>query len=272
MTEAIEVAKQEIRPMSGPAQRVVLLGASNLTMGLGTVLATAQRAWGRPLEILAAVGHGRSYGRSSTVLGRQLPGILACGLWNDLGHEPGPDSVALVTDIGNDLLYEEPIERIVGWVEQCLDRLSAVGARTIVTQLPLETLKTLSPARYRLLRTIFFPRSRISLGEISSRAHVLDAHVRRLAAERGFVTVGHRAAWYGFDPIHIRRRHRPSAWREILSPWTHALQAVAPARCSLARALYLQSLAPHERRVFGFEQRRQQPAARMRDGSRLSIY
>jgi hypothetical protein len=35
----------------------------------------------------------------------------------------------LVTDIGNDLLYEVPVDRIVDWVDQCLDRLKAINAR-----------------------------------------------------------------------------------------------------------------------------------------------
>jgi hypothetical protein len=272
VTGALEIAKDDMRSARSVARRVVLLGASNLTKGIGTVVETAERAWGRPLETLAALGHGRSYGRTSTALGRQLPGILECGLWQDLGSVPRVATAALVTDIGNDLLYEEPVERIAGWVEQCLDRLAAVQARTVVTLLPLETLATISRARYRLLTTIFFPSSRISLAEVTSRAHLLDAHVRRLAAQRGFDTAGHRAAWYGFDPIHIRFRQRPLAWREILAPWSQSLEVVAPARCSLARTLYLRSLAPHHRRVLGFEQRRRQPVARLRDGSTLAIY
>ncbi|HEX3727596.1 MAG TPA: hypothetical protein VHV08_15185, partial [Pirellulales bacterium] len=51
-------------------RRVILLGASNLTKGVALVLETAFGAWGRPLEVLMALGHGRSYGRQTSLLGR----------------------------------------------------------------------------------------------------------------------------------------------------------------------------------------------------------
>ena len=50
-------------PPAGLARRVVLVGASNLTKGIGTVLPLAEQIWGSPLEVYAALGHGRSYGR-----------------------------------------------------------------------------------------------------------------------------------------------------------------------------------------------------------------
>lgn len=63
-----------------PTRRVVLLGASNIARSLSIVFDSARNAWGSPLDIVAATGHGRSYGMSSRVLGRTLPGILQSGL------------------------------------------------------------------------------------------------------------------------------------------------------------------------------------------------
>jgi hypothetical protein len=42
--------------------RVVALGASNLTRGFQTIVSTARLVWGPDVEVLAALGHGRSYG------------------------------------------------------------------------------------------------------------------------------------------------------------------------------------------------------------------
>ncbi len=252
--------------------RVVLLGASNLTKSIGHVLAAAHGAWGRPLEVIAALGHGRSYGRSSRVFGRELPGILECGLWNVLGQSPEVPTAALVTDIGNDLLYEEPVERIVGWVETSLDRLAAAQARTVVTLLPLDNLEAISRFRFILMRTLLVPRSRISLEELRVRAYELNEHVRRLAAERGFDIVPQRAAWYGFDPVHIRWGKRSLAWREILSPWRESLDAVAASRTPISSTIYLRWRVPARRRILGFEQRSQQPSGRLNDGTTVALY
>ena len=256
--------------------RVVVLGASNLARGFPTVVETAQRAWGRRLEMFVALGRGRSYGRSTRMLGRQLPGILDCGLWPELAARSElPTTLpttAVVTDIGNDLLYHEPVERIVGWVEACLDRLVALEARTVVTLLPIENLERLSQVRFQILRRIFFPSSRVGLDEVGQRALALNDGVRRLAEARGFDVVGPRAAWYGIDPIHIRSRHMTSAWREILTAEGPAPAAIDPVRTSLARALYLHSRRPFHRHFMGFEQRRSQPSARLPGGTTIAFY
>lgn len=257
---------------SAQGRRVVLLGASNLTKSIGAVLATAQGIWGQRLEVLAALGHGRSYGRDSQVFGRQLPGILDCGIWRHLNAVPRAETAALVTDIGNDLLYEEPVERISQWVDACLDRLAAIRARTVVTLLPIENIERISGRRYKFFRTIFFPRSRVSLDEMSARARALNRHVEQAARERGFSIVAHRQAWYGVDPIHIRWTQRGRAWTEILSPWSAPEIVGAPSRRSLVRTLYLRSRRPEFQRFFGIEQRGAQPSARLQDGTTVAIY
>jgi hypothetical protein len=257
--------------VAAPQRRVVLLGASNLTKGISTVLETASRLWGRPLAVFGALGHGRSYGRTSSILGRQLPGILECGLWNELARWPAVPTAALVTDIGNDLLYEEPVDEIAAWVRTCLDRLAAINSRSVVTLLPVENLAGLSRARFKFMRTIFFPHSRITLEEVSRRAVELNERVRQMAEERGFAVVQHRAIWYGFDPIHIKLRYRSAAWREILASWSHSM-CEGPARGTVSQTLYLRSRTPERRRFLGIEQHGRQPAGRMRDGTTVAVY
>lgn len=254
------------------ARRVVLLGASNLTKAIGTVVELACRTWGQPLEVHAALGHGRSYGRATSLLGRQLPGLLECGLWDALANAPPVPTAALVTDIGNDVLYGEPMEQIVAWLEACLDRLAAAGAQTVVTLLPVENLQTLSRLRFTAMRTLFFPRSQVSLETVSLRAHGLNEQLRGLAARRGFVLVPQPADWYGFDPVHIKWSRRRAAWREVLSPWSAPVGMPLPARSGLARTLYLRSRVPQRRRVLGFLQRGRQPSARFSDGTTVAIY
>jgi len=67
---------------AAPVLRAVLLGASNLTLALPTLVDDLRRAAGGPVEVLAACGRGRSYGAWSHLLFvRHLPGITGCGLW-----------------------------------------------------------------------------------------------------------------------------------------------------------------------------------------------
>ncbi len=123
--------------MADVSRRVILLGASNLTRAISTVVGIAQSSLGGPLDIVAALGHGRSYGMWSRVLVRELPGITTCALWEELDRRPRLDTVALVTDIGNDIFYGASIDEIVSWVDASLARLERTGARTIMTLLPV---------------------------------------------------------------------------------------------------------------------------------------
>ncbi len=168
-----------------PARRVVLLGASNLTRGISTVVETAQRVCGGgSLEVLSALGHGRSYGITSTVLGRTLPSILECGLWEALEARSDVPTAALVTDIGNDLMYQVEAPQIVAWVETVLERLQRAGARVSMTLLPVDSLLSVSPRRYYFFRSLMFPRCRLSFAEAGDRARQLHDRLQAVGQAR----------------------------------------------------------------------------------------
>jgi hypothetical protein len=270
------------QPASAAPRRVVLLGASNLTRGISTVVETARRVCGSPLEILTALGHGRSYGMTSSVLGRRLPGILQCGLWDALAALPPAPTAALVTDVGNDIVYGASVETILSWIDECVSRLEAnmrsaglAGDRQlpiVLTLVPRESLAAISKWRFTLVRSLAFPGCRLSRNAAISRAESLDEGLQAIAARRGLHTMRPRIEWYGFDPIHIRRRHWSPAWSEILSPWNAPTSDRIPLRASPARWLYLRSRAPLRRTVFGIEQRAAQPSGRLRDGTTIAIY
>jgi hypothetical protein len=258
-------------PTSAPAQRAILLGASNLVRSMPAVLEAVHLSRGGPLEVFLACGHGRSYGATSRILGRALPGIVHCGLWEALAERPPLETTALVTDIGNDLLYGSSPAVIAGWVETCLDRLQSLGARPVITALPLGNLTALSAARYKFFRTLFFPPCKLSLSQMREAAHQLDERIRQFARLRQVPIMELRSDWYGLDPIHIRYRHAPTAWHEILSHWSEQ-QVPQGGRMSWRTWLALHRLKPAERIFLGREQRSEQPALRRPDGTTLWLY
>lgn len=260
-----------LRAADLPARRVVILGASNLVRGISTVFETSARSWGEPLDFLAAHGHGRSYGTESMFLGRVLPGIKNCGLWEALEERPPAPTAALVTDVGNDILYGAPVERIVEWVDTCLARLRPQCERIVLTELPVHQVHALTRRRYNFIRSIIFPQCRVSFEDAVEGALRLNERVCELAERHRVTCVPPRPEWYGFDPIHVRFDRLGPAWREILAPWCSG-EPPAARPISIRRALLLRRLRPQYRRLFGFEQRKMQPAARLRDGSLISYY
>jgi hypothetical protein len=93
---------------------------------------------------------------------------------------------------------------------------------------------------------------------ISAQACELDQRIVELARARGVGLVEQQTLWYGWDPIHIRRRFWASAWRQMLAPWTVCESVAEPARASFVDELYLRLLAPQSG-VGWHRQRRRQP-------------
>lgn len=253
--------------------RLVLLGASNLTMGLPTVVDLARRELlGGPVEVLAAAGHGRSYGMTSRVLHRGLPSILDCRLWRELAARPARPARVLVTDVGNDLVYGASPETAAGWVEACLERLAGVTERLAVTLLPEEALAELPRWRFRLVRALLFPARSLGLEEGRRSAADLNRRLRRLAERFGGTAVMPCRSWYGFDAIHLRRAARRTAWRTILGAWDGRGEAGGEPAAGPGRR------APRLRQgferctLFGIEHRRAQPCSKLADGSTLSLF
>jgi hypothetical protein len=251
--------------------RVVLLGASNLTRGLSTVIETARVDLGSPLEVLAALGHGRSYGMRSTVLGRSLPGIVDCGLWRRLEAHTGPPCYALLTDIGNDVVYGAAPQTIVGWVEWCIDRLRAVEARLILTRPPMDSLHTMHRWQFEIMRRVLFPSHQVTFGDALRRTEELDRGIQELARRHPATLVALPGSWYGFDPIHIPMRRWAGAWKTILASWTQD-EGAPLASGSVRRWARLHTAAPQHRWLFGVPLERRQPSARLPDGTTVALY
>lgn len=254
----------------GPARRIVLLGASNLTLAFPTAVSVLRDASAVPLDVMAALGHGRSYGMTTQILGRRLPGITPCGLWNDLESRPALPTRALITDVGNDMLYGAPVPEIAAWLDECVERLSALGAEVAITALPMENLPRITPWHFRLLKAVFFPRSTLTYEQGIERSKQIQAHLERLAAERGVQLLPQRPEWYGIDPIHHRRRLRPQVWQEFLAPLVDQ-----PINGRLSRApgvVRPWRLIPHRRWLFGVERIKPQPVVQLDDGTHISVY
>lgn len=256
---------------SGAMRGVVLLGASNVARSLATVLAGLRGCWPEPVEVLAAIGAGRSYALPSSVLGRSMVGILHCGLWDALAQRRRPLDAAVLTDVGNDLFYSAVPEQIAAWVEECLRRLEAAGAPCSMTQLPVAEIDKVPTWQLDAARRLLFPRCRLSVAELRRRALELADRLAEVAGRRGVRLVPQSRDWYGFDPVHYRAAMRGRVWEEILAPWRNGAGPLRP-RGAFWRTLYLRTRTPQECILLGLRRRRAQPAVRWRDGSSLSLY
>jgi hypothetical protein len=246
----------------------VALGASNLTRGFHTVVSTARETWGRDVEVLAALGHGRSYGAQSRVLGRALPGILESGLWRELESRPQVVTRGLVTDVGNDIFYGFPPEQVLAWVAEAIVRLRRFTTDITVTDLPLANAQRMSDAGFVVFRSILVPSCHLSLTEVRARAERVNAGLVELAATHGATLFRLKPEWYGIDPIHIRPSLWRPAWQQILGSDVRT----DGRRRSLLESVRLYLLRPERRWVFGVEQVTPQKGVALQSGARVWLY
>lgn len=255
-----------------PTRRVILLGASNLTRSFPTVVATVRQTWPEPIEIMAAMGHGRSYGLDSSVLGKKISGIFPCALWRDLQNRPSLPTAALATDIGNDILYGISPNQMLDWVERCLDRLAEAGAATIVTQMPVDSIERLGERRFQFFRRLFFPRSKLALADARSLVREINERLIAIGQTRKIPVIPASASWYGLDPIHLKWGMKRRAWPVLLAAWRATQEPFTISPSSLSMASYLAGLEPSDYSRFGFQRRVAQPNGRLNDGTTISLY
>ena len=254
--------------MADHVARVVALGASNLTRGFHTVVRTARSMWGPEIEILAALGHGRSYGSLSKFIIRTLPGILKSGLWNELERLPQKRTRGLITDVGNDILYGFSVERTLRWIEETLIRLKALTDDIVLTDLPLETVRCMSNRKFLAFRTALVPSCRLPLAQVIERAEQVNEGLAGFAETYGARFFHLDPAWYGFDPIHIK----PSLWRPAWQQILGAQPQMDFGKASAIEGMQLYFMRPERRWLFGREQITPQSGTVLRSGGKVWLY
>ena len=205
---------------------VVALGASNLSRGLSRLLKASRCCSSSAVDLVVAAGHGRSYGANSRIWKRSLPSICESGLWRSLdrllrsGVSKNSQRLAVITDIGNDLLYGFSTEQLATWLEEVIHRLHQQQFNIIITKLPVESIESVGPFRFRLLKTFFVPGCRQSLEEIKEQSRQVNDSIVHIAKKYQISVIEQPGSWYGLDAIHIRRSCLEDFWRRVVECWS----------------------------------------------------
>ncbi|MBT6458872.1 MAG: SGNH/GDSL hydrolase family protein [Planctomycetaceae bacterium] len=204
---------------------VVALGASNLSRGLSRLVTICRRCTLKPIDLFAGAGHGRSYGANSRTWSRRLPSILGSGLWRSLDRYSGgyalacTTRLAVITDIGNDLLYGFSVEQIVIWIEEIVFRLQQRGFDVVITQLPIESIQAVGSLRFHVLKSIFVPGCQHSLETIKDQSIQLNNEISSLSKSHRVTILRQPGSWYGIDAIHVKRSCLNKLWQCVGDGW-----------------------------------------------------
>lgn len=256
-----------------PANRLILLGASNLTISLRLAIQQMQQNCGAPSDVLAAVGHGRSYGQNSRVLLRELPAIINSGLWAQLAGSEMRPTYAILTDIGNDILYGHEPEQILGWVAWCIERLETHSARIVLSNLPILAIESLPEWRYQLFRQLFYSSCRLSKIEVVHRARAVHQGLIELTAKRQCVLCEQDPGWMGADSIHYAYSKRNLPYRHFCSPFSEIVHPYEePVPCSSLFCSWSKHPQFAYKKIWGKEIIYPQPSGCLKDGTTVSLF
>ena len=196
---------------------------------------------------------------------RALPAIMDCGIWPHLAATAHIPTRALVTDIGNDILYGFPPEQTLAWIEEAIVRLQQYTGDIVLTGLPMASIRRVSPVKFKIFCSILAPSCRLALRDVVDRAEVVHAGLATLAerCHARFLPVD--PSWYGVDPVHIQRRYWRDAWQRILG--TDVRLRAAP-----VESLRLYAMRAECESWFGRQRHTPQTGRAFATGARVWLY
>ena len=196
---------------------LVLLGASNLSLGW-FALARHMKAClhPRPMELMVATGPGRAYRASGGLLNVVYPPIQSSEIFEAARRksESGYRVIALVTDIGNDIMYGVSAEQLIETMRQVFGKLRSIHADVFYTTLPAAFEKGIHPVRFYILRTLLLPSSRVSYDEATAAIIQVNKFLREAASKESHL-IPDLDRFLGFDEIHYGWLRAQHAWSHI---------------------------------------------------------
>lgn len=205
---------------------IILLGASNLSRGYqGLTHCLAKNLQPHPVTFLSALGPGRGYCGSGGVFNVTYPPIKTCEIFSQFKSKRRDSSrkIALIMDIGNDIMYGASGEEIIWDIKNIHSRLLDIGADTLIVPIASTLMKQLTPLNFVLLKKIFFPRSAVQREEAISAIREINDSIDEGIGERVTVIRG-LEKFTGWDKIHYDFFCMTDVWSRIAGEILKALE------------------------------------------------
>jgi hypothetical protein len=210
------------------------MGASNLARGYSALVnCLIHCLYPHPIEVLHAMGPGRGYFAEGGVFNVSYPPIVDSGII-DAARERQPDiskTLALITDIGNDIMYNVPAAKIIAGLHSIIQELDAMGTEVFVNPIPMVLERDVSERQYRILRRIFFPRSPVTHSGAADAVSKINIFLKEAAGGRIHLLPSAKE-YCGVDKIHYSMFHSHKAWSEVVYAMCRVLPMAQTAKIS----------------------------------------
>ena len=228
----------------------IFLGASNLARSFyGLKSCITRCVFPRPVNFIHAMGPGRGYIRQGGMLNVTYPPILDCDILKAARDKMKNNQqvIALITDIGNDIMYGVSTDEIICGLKSLLSDLNELEASVFITPIPVDLENDIRELYFRVLRRVFFRNSSVSLHQASEAVQFINKFIIQLL-NKNIIVINEMKQFCGIDKIHYGLFQSRSAWSHIAYNLTDTLNVNAPPKLSVSELVL--SLANNLARIF----------------------
>ena len=203
----------------------IFLGASNLARSFHGLKYCIERCiFPRPASFVHAMGPGRGYVSRGGILNAVYSPILNCGILEAVRNKKIKDQsvVALITDIGNDIMYGVSSEKIINGLQYLLNALGEFKTNIFITSIPVDLENDISELHFHIIRQIYFPKSPVKYSQASNNIKAINKFILQ-SSNKKITVINDMKQFCGIDKIHYSILKSQSAWSHVVEKLTASL-------------------------------------------------
>lgn len=203
----------------------IFLGASNLARSFyGLKRCIGRCIFPRPASFMHAMGPGRGYVSRGGILNATYSPILNCGIFEAARNKriKSQQVVALITDIGNDIMYDVSPEKIIGGLQYTFNALDRFTTNIFITQIPVDLENDISEFYFQIIRQVYFPKSSVKYSQVSNNIKTINKFILQSSSQK-MTIINDMKPFCGIDKIHYGIFKSQSAWSHIAGKLTASL-------------------------------------------------
>ena len=203
----------------------IFLGASNLARAFYGLKRCIERCiFPRSASFVHAMGPGRGYVSQGGILNAVYSPILNCGILEAVRNKriKNQQVVALITDIGNDIMYGVSSEKIINGLQSLLNALGEFKTNIFITSIPVDFENDISELHFHIIRQIYFPKSPVKYSQASNNIKAINKFILQ-SSNKKITVIDDMKQFCGIDKIHYSIFKSQSAWSHVVGKLTASL-------------------------------------------------
>lgn len=203
----------------------ILLGASNLARSFHGLKYCIERCiLPRTATFLHAMGPGRGYVSPGGILNASYSPIINSGIFEAARNKKIKKQkvVALITDIGNDIMYNISPDKIIDSLQHIFNVLDTIETKIVITAIPVDLENDISEFQFQILQKIYFPKSSVKYFQVSNSIKAINQFILKTPNQK-ITVMNDMKRFAGIDKIHYSILKSPLAWSHIAEKLTAPL-------------------------------------------------